>query len=58
MKPGVTQALSCDDMTVAVETVATVVLTVLAVSAVGAAHVAPITQRRNVTIVGIFFAAV
>lgn len=54
MKPWVTQALSCDNMTDAIETVATVVLTVLAVCAIGATHLTPIKHRRNVMITGIF----
>ena len=50
MKPRVAEALSGDDVTDAVETVAAVVLAVLAVRPVGAAHLAPVAHRRNVVI--------
>lgn len=54
IKPGVTQALSGDNMTDAVKTVTAVVLTVLAISAIGATHLAPITHKRNAMITVIF----
>lgn len=50
IKARVTQALSGDNVTDAIKTVAAVVLTVLAVCAVGAAHLAPVTHTRNAVI--------
>lgn len=50
IKARVTQALSGDNMTDAVETVTAVVLTVLAVRAVGAAHLTPVPNPAGVTV--------
>lgn len=50
IKPRVTQALSGDNVTDAVETVTAVVLTVLAIRAVGAAHLAPVPSPARVTV--------
>lgn len=54
IKPRVAQALSCDNMTDPVKTVAAVVLTVLAISAIGATHLTPVIQKKNATITVIF----
>lgn len=50
IKPGVTEALSGNNMTDAIKTMTAVVFTVLAICAIGAAHVTPITHRKNVLI--------
>lgn len=50
IKPGVTQALSGNNMTDAIKTMAAVVFTVLTIRAVGAAHLTPVPNPARVTV--------
>lgn len=50
IKPGVTEALSGNNMTDAIKTMTAVVFTVLAICAIGAAHLTPVPNPARVTV--------